>query len=165
MAAKRLAAPVQGIRRPPVRERYKCRAFAKLLKDDGGLVSSMEMTIGIMFSFILIIFALLVIIYAIMGTMINNAALESARAGSQYQFPGEAFMATTVSEQVFARSIPASSEVSCSPLSVTTPTSATPQFVVLSQCTVNMGTFLGVPIRTSWTATSNVPVGPESVAG
>ena len=164
MAPKRLVTPVSGLRKPPMRENRKCQAFVELLKDESGLVSSMEMTIGIMFSFILIIFALLVIIYAIMGTMINNAALESARAGSQYQFPGEAFMATTVSQQVFARSIPASSEVSCSPLSVTTPTSATPHFVVSSQCTVNMGTFLGVPIRTSWTAASNVPVGPESVA-
>jgi len=159
MAAKRLA--------------DKCRvAVCTMFKgvkgvfaDDAGLVSSMEMTIGVMLSFILIIFAVLIIAYAIMGVMIDDAALVSARAGSQYQFPGEAFLATTASQQVFARSIPASSQVSCTPLTVTTPTVAAPHFVVSSQCTVNMGTFLGKPIATTWTATSSVPVGPESVAG
>lgn len=157
MASKRLI--------DSVKDRRKRVGLIKLLKNDNGLVSSMEMTIGIMFSFILIIFAILLITYLVMGNMIDNAILESARAGSQYLFSSQtqAGMSETVAEQTFARAIPASSQVSCTPLLVTTPTVSNRIFAVSSQCTINMGSFLGVPIRTGWTAKSNVPVGPESV--
>jgi Na+-transporting methylmalonyl-CoA/oxaloacetate decarboxylase gamma subunit len=130
----------------------------KFLEDDNGLVSAMEMTLGIMLSFVFIVFGVLMILYALMGTMINNAALVSARAGTQYQFPTQAAEATRVAQEVFTKAIPESPQATCTPLSVTTPTTSGQSFVVSSVCTVNLGTFLGHPISTTWTATASVPV-------
>ena len=132
---------------------------------ESGLVSSMEMTIGIMLTFVLIVSAILLITYSIMGTMVDDAALVSARAGSQFFFPSQAAQATQTAKQVFEKAIPASQEVSCATLTVTTPVASKQSFSVSSVCSVDMGTFLGQHIATTWTAKASVPVGPYSVVG
>ena len=125
----------------------------------------MELTIGVMLTFMLIVSAVLLITYSIMGVMVDDAALVSARAGSQFFFPNQSSQATSVAQQIFAKAIPESQQVTCSSLSVTTPTTPGQSFTVSSNCTVNMGTFLGQHIGTSWTAHASVPVGPYSVGG
>ncbi len=129
-----------------------------LLSDESGLVSAMEMTLGIMLSFVLIVSAVLMILYALMGTMVDDAALVSARAGTQFQFPTQASKATAVAKEIFAKAIPQSTQTQCGPLNVTTPTRVGQSFMVSSVCTVNLGSFLGKQIRTTWTATASVPV-------
>lgn len=136
-----------------------------LWNDESGLVSSMELAIGIMLTFMLIVSAVLLITYSIMGIMVDDAALVSARAGSQFFFPNQSSAATSVAQQIFAKAIPESQQVTCSPLSVTTPTTRGQSFAVSSNCTVDMGTFLGQHIATSWNAQASVPVGPYSVGG
>ena len=132
------------------------------LSDESGLVSTMEMTLGIMLSFVLIVAAVLMILYALMGTMVDDAALVSARAATQFQFPTQASQATTVAKEVFAKAIPQSAQTQCAPLSVSVPVKAGQSFVVSSVCTVDLGTFLGNHISTTWTATASAPV--EQVA-
>ena len=150
MAARRLTTPI-----------------ASLLADESGLVTAMEMTVGIMLSFVLIVTAVILIAYSIMGIMVDDAALVSARAGSQFLFPSQSTQAVAMAQQVFAAAIPHGAyiqTVSCSALNVTTPTSTSaPNFTVSSNCSVDMGTFLGQRIATSWTAKASVPVGPYSV--
>jgi hypothetical protein len=128
------------------------------LADDAGLVSAIEMPLGIMLSFVFIVFGVVMILYVLMGTMINDAALMSARAGTQYQFPAQAAQATKVAQAVFSKAIPQSPQTTCTQLRVTTPQTSGQSFVVSSVCTVHLGTFLGQPISTTWTATASVPV-------
>ncbi len=140
------------------------KRLTNLLADESGLVSAMEMTVGIMLSFVLIVTAVILIAYSIMGVMVDDAALVSARAGSQFLFPSQSAQAAATAQEVFARAVPHSPEVSCSALNVTTPASTSaPNFTVSSNCSVDMGTFLGQRIATSWTAKASVPVGPYSV--
>ncbi len=144
--------------------RVTARDIAKLLADESGLVTAMEMTVGIMLSFVLIVTAVIIIAYSIMGVMVDDAALVSARAGSQFLFPSQSAQAVATAQQVFAAAVPHSPQVSCSALNVTTPASTSaPNFTVSSYCSVDMGTFLGERIATSWTAKASVPVGPYSV--
>jgi hypothetical protein len=129
-----------------------------IVSDESGLVAAMEMTVGIMLSFVLIISAVLLIMYALMGTMVDDAALVSARAATQFQFPLQASQASTVAKEVFAKAIPQSTQTQCAPLATTVPVKAGQSFAVSSVCTVNLGTFLGVRIGTTWTASASVPV-------
>lgn len=138
--------------------------LTSLVTDESGLVTAMEMTIGIMLSFVLIVTAAIMIAYSIMGIMVADAALVSARAGSQFLFPSQSSTAIFTAQQVFVTEVPHSPQVSCSPLNVTTPASiSAPNFAVSSDCTVDMGTFLGQRIAMNWTAKASVPVGPYSV--
>ena len=136
-----------------------------LWNDENGLVSSMEMTIGVMLTFVLIVSTVLLITYSLMGAMVDDAALVSARAGSQFLFPNQASAASNMAQQIFAKAIPESKQVICSPLSITTPSARGQSFAVSSNCTVDLGTFLGQRIQTNWTAQASVPVGPYSVGG
>jgi len=140
------------------------RRIKELLKDESGLVSTLELTIGVILSFTLIVTAVVLIAYSIMGVMVDDAALVSARAGAQYFFPNQSSQAVTTAQAVFAKAIPASKQVACSSLSVTTPVSKGESFSVSSNCSVNMGTFLGVHIGTTWTAKASIPIGPYSVS-
>ncbi len=139
------------------------RHIKNLLADESGLVSTLELTIGVILSFTLIVTAVILIAYSIMGVMVDDAALVSARAGAQYFFPVQSAQAVTTAQEVFAKAIPQSKQVACSSLNVTTPVSEGQSFTVSSRCSVNMGTFLGVHIGTTWTAQASMPIGPYSV--
>ena len=135
--------------------------------DDSGLVSSMEMTIGVVLSFILAIFAVLIIAYAVMGMAVNSAVITAARAGAMYNFPSETNNASTAAQQVLQEEVFSSTtsnpvQTSCSQMQVTPPSKPDGKFSVLAYCTVKLGNFLGKPIETSWTVHASVPTGPES---
>ncbi len=69
------------------------------------------------------------------------------------------FIHMNVNRAVFSKAIPQSTQTQCGALNVSVPTAAGDSFVVSSPCTVNLGTFLGIPVRTTWTATASVQVG------
>ena len=138
--------------------------IGNLLADESGLVSTLELTIGVILSLTLIVTAVILIAYSIMGVMVDDAALVSARAGAQYFFPNQASEAVTTAQEVFAKAIPASKQVTCLSLNVTTPVSKNQSFTVSSKCSVDMGTFLGVHIGTTWSAQAAIPIGPYSVS-
>ena len=73
-----------------------------LLRDESGLVSAMEMTLGIMLAFVLIVSAVLMLMYAIMGVKVDNAALALTRAATQFQFPAQVSQASAVAKEVFS---------------------------------------------------------------
>ena len=139
--------------------------LTNLLADESGLVTAMEMTVGIMLSFVLIVTAMILIAYSIMGVMVDDAALVGARAGSQFLFPSQSSQAITTAQQAFAAALPSSPQVSCSAPTVSTPSASAREFTVASNCSLDMGTFLGQPIATHWRASASVPVGPYSLAG
>ena len=143
--------------------RMTTRHIAELLADESGLVTAMEMTVGIMLSFVLIVAAVVIIAYSIMGVMVDDAALVSARAGSQFLFPSQSSQAWLAAQSVFYAAIPHSQEVTCTAPNIIVPANYGQNFTVSSFCTVDMGTFLGQRIATSWTATASVPVGPYAV--
>ncbi len=139
--------------------------LADLMADESGLVSAMEMTVGIMLSFVLVVVSVILIAYSIMGVMVDDAALVGARAGSQFLFPSQSSQAISTAQQAFAAALPSSPQVSCSAPTVSTPSATAREFTVASNCSLDMGTFLGQPIATHWRASASVPVGPYSVAG
>ncbi len=129
----------------------------------------MEMTIGVVLTFVLTIFAVLIIAYTAMGMAVNSAVITAARAGAMYNFPSETSLASTVSNQVLQQEVFSSAtqnpvQTSCSQMQVTPPSTAGGKFSVLAYCTVKLGTFLGHHIETSWTVHASVPTGPESSA-
>ncbi len=118
------------------------------------------MTVGILLSFMLIVAAVLVVVFTAMGTGIDGAALASARAGALYVFPQQASQAITTAQAVFVQAIPHSTQVDCSAPSVTPPAASGGTFSVSSDCTINLGVFLGQRVSTTWTAAASVPTAP-----
>jgi hypothetical protein len=132
--------------------------------DESGLVSSIEMILSVMLSFILVVLAVIMILYALFGIMVDNAALVSARSATQFLFPTQDIKAATTAQQIWAGELPHSSTTQCSPLNVFDPTRVGGSFSVSSVCTINMGTFMGIPIKTTWTATASVPIQQVAVS-
>jgi hypothetical protein len=130
----------------------------RLWRDESGLVSALEMVLSVMLSFFLTVFAVLMILYALFGIMVDNAALVSARSATQFLFPAQDTKAALYAQKVWAGEMPQSSTTQCARLNVVDPTRPGQDFKVSSICTVNMGSFMGVPIKTTWTATASVPI-------
>lgn len=138
--------------------------MTRLWRDESGLVSALEMVLGVMISFILTVLAVLMLLYALFGIMVDDAALVSARSATQFMFPTQDTQAATVAQQIWAGQLPQSSTTQCAPLNVVDPTQIGGLFSVSSVCTINMGSFMGVPIKTTWTATASVPIQQVAVS-
>jgi len=130
----------------------------RLWRDERGLVSAIELVLSVMLSFFLTVFAVLMILYALFGIMVDNAALVSARSATQFLFPTQDAQAAAVAQKIWAGELPQSSTTQCAQLNVVDPTQIGGLFKVSSVCTINMGTFMGIPIKTTWTATASVPI-------
>lgn len=136
----------------------------KLWADESGLVSALEMPIGVFTSMVLIVVGLVMILAYILGMTVTDAVATSAQAGALYVYPAQSATAVSTAQQLFNASLPQSSTLlQCVPLKVTTPTTSTPTFAVSTTCTVNMGMLFGYPITASWSTSDSIPVGPYAI--